>query len=99
MQISVQRSVISYQPTPNWPIFFRLLSVPVLSGRHDLGLLNSLDYKQLAREVTEVKRMLTPFVQKLMAERLPELQDAGWQGQALQGAMGGGDVALAAMEG
>jgi len=43
--------------------------VPVLSGRHDLGLLNSLDYKQLTREVTEVKRMLTPFVQKLKADR------------------------------
>ena len=69
MQISVQRSAISYQPTPSWPIFFRLLWVPVLSGRHDLGLLNSLDYKQLTREVTEVKRMLTPFVQKLKADR------------------------------
>ena len=35
----------------------------------DLNLLNSSDYNQLAREVTEVKRMLTSFTQKLTADR------------------------------
>ena len=35
----------------------------------DLGFLNSSDYEQLAREVTEVKRMLTSFIQKLKADR------------------------------
>jgi len=35
---------------------------------HDLGLLNSPDYEQLAGKVTEVKRMLTSFIQKLRAE-------------------------------
>jgi four helix bundle protein len=35
----------------------------------DLNLLNSSDYNQLAREVTEVKRMLTSFMQKLTADR------------------------------
>ena len=34
----------------------------------DLGLLNSPDYEQLAREVTEVKRMLTSFILKLKAD-------------------------------
>jgi four helix bundle protein len=36
---------------------------------HDLDLLNGSDYEQLAREVTEVKRMLTSFIQKLNADR------------------------------
>lgn len=36
---------------------------------HDLNLLNSSDYGQLASEVGEVKRMLTSFVQKLKADR------------------------------
>jgi four helix bundle protein len=36
---------------------------------HDLGLLDSPDYEQLAREVTEVKRMLTAFIHKLQADR------------------------------
>ena len=35
---------------------------------HDLDLLNSPDYEQLAGEVTEVKRMLTAFIQRLRAE-------------------------------
>ena len=35
----------------------------------DLELLNGLHYKQLAGEVTEVKRMLTSFIQKLKADR------------------------------
>jgi four helix bundle protein len=35
---------------------------------HDLGLLNDLDYGPLAREVTEVKRMLTSFIQTLKAD-------------------------------
>lgn len=35
----------------------------------DLNLLNSSDYNQLAREVTEVKRMLTSLIQKLTADR------------------------------
>lgn len=35
----------------------------------DLKLLNGLHYKQLAGEVTEVKRMLTSFIQELRAER------------------------------
>ena len=35
----------------------------------DLGLLTDTDYKQLAQETTEVKRMLTPFIQKLKADR------------------------------
>jgi four helix bundle protein len=34
----------------------------------DLSLLNSSDYEQLAEKVTEVKRMLTSFIQKLRAE-------------------------------
>lgn len=36
---------------------------------HDLNLLNSSDYGQLASEVGEVKRMLTSFIQKLKADR------------------------------
>jgi len=35
----------------------------------DLNLLNSSDYNQLAREVTEMKRMLTSLTQKLTADR------------------------------
>lgn len=35
----------------------------------DLGLLNSPDYEKLAREVIEVKRMLTGFIKKLKADR------------------------------
>ncbi len=35
---------------------------------HDLGLLNGGRYKQLSEGVIEVKRMLTIFIQKLMAE-------------------------------
>lgn len=35
---------------------------------HDLAFLNDSDYKHLDREVTEVKRMLTSFIQKLKAE-------------------------------
>lgn len=35
----------------------------------DLSLLNSPDYERLAGEVTEVKRMLTSFIQKLKADR------------------------------
>ena len=35
----------------------------------DLDLLNGSDYKWLAGEVTEVKRMLTSFIQKLNADR------------------------------
>ena len=35
---------------------------------HDLDLLNSPDYEQLAGEVTEVKRMLTAFIKRLRAE-------------------------------
>ncbi|MGQ9626774.1 MAG: four helix bundle protein [Anaerolineae bacterium] len=35
----------------------------------DLGLLNGSDYERLAGEVTEVKRMLTSFIQKLKAKR------------------------------
>jgi len=34
----------------------------------DLGLLDKLHYDGLARDVTEVKRMLTAFIQKLNAE-------------------------------
>jgi len=30
---------------------------------HDLGLLNGPDYNQLERDVTEIKRMLTSFIQ------------------------------------
>ncbi len=36
---------------------------------HDLGLLNEAGYDQLAKEVTEVKRMLTSFIQKVGADR------------------------------
>jgi four helix bundle protein len=36
---------------------------------HDLGLLTATDYKQLAQETTEVKRMLTSFIQTLKADR------------------------------
>jgi len=35
----------------------------------DLGFLQNSAYEQLAREVTEVKRMLTSFIQKLTADR------------------------------
>jgi len=35
---------------------------------HDLHLLNGLQYKRLSSEVTEVKRMLTAFMQKLDRE-------------------------------
>ena len=35
---------------------------------HDLNLLDSSAYERLAREVTEVKRMLTSFIRKLKAE-------------------------------
>lgn len=35
----------------------------------DPNLLNSTDYGQLASEVTDVKRMLTSFIQKLKADR------------------------------
>jgi four helix bundle protein len=35
---------------------------------HDLGLLDGARYKQLSGEVVEVKRMLTIFIRKLMAE-------------------------------
>jgi len=35
----------------------------------DLSFLKSSAYEQLAREVTEVKRMLTSFIQKLTADR------------------------------
>jgi four helix bundle protein len=36
---------------------------------HDLKLIPSDRYEELARETTEIKRMLTVLVQKLMAER------------------------------
>lgn len=36
---------------------------------HDLKFLKTPDYEQLASEVTEVKRMLTSFMQKLRADR------------------------------
>lgn len=36
---------------------------------HDLDLLNSSDYEQLASDVSEVRRMLTSFIQKLNADR------------------------------
>ena len=35
---------------------------------HDLGFLNDSVYDELTREVTEVKRMLTSFLQKLKAD-------------------------------
>jgi four helix bundle protein len=34
----------------------------------DLGLLTNMDYEQLTSGVTEVKRMLTSFIQKLKAD-------------------------------
>lgn len=34
----------------------------------DLGFLNGSDYEQLTGEATEVKRMLTSFIQKLKAD-------------------------------
>ena len=36
---------------------------------HDLGFLNSRDYERMVNEVTEIKRMLTSFIQKLRADR------------------------------
>jgi four helix bundle protein len=36
---------------------------------NELDMLNSADHKRLTKEVTEVKRMLTPFIKKLKAER------------------------------
>jgi four helix bundle protein len=36
---------------------------------HDLNLLNTICYERLATDVTEVKRMLAPFIQKLKADR------------------------------
>ena len=35
----------------------------------DLKLLKDSDYEQLERQVTEVKRMLAPFIKRLRAER------------------------------
>ena len=35
---------------------------------HDLKLLDTADHERLTKEVTEIKRMLTSFVQKLMAD-------------------------------
>ncbi len=35
----------------------------------DLGLVDAANYDQLARETTEVKRMLTSFIQTLKADR------------------------------
>ena len=35
----------------------------------DLGFLKTAEYEALAREVTEVKRMLCSFIQKLKADR------------------------------
>lgn len=35
---------------------------------HDLGLLNTPDHECLTKEVTEVKRMLTSFTKKLIAD-------------------------------
>ena len=35
---------------------------------HDLGFLNDSVYDELTREVSEVKRMLTSFLQKLKAD-------------------------------
>lgn len=35
---------------------------------HDLGLLHAENYDRLLRDVTEVKRMLTSFIQKLKAD-------------------------------
>jgi len=35
----------------------------------DLHLLNSADYERLSKDVTEVKRMLTAFIQKFGADR------------------------------
>jgi hypothetical protein len=35
----------------------------------DLNLLNAADYTALAKQTTEVKRMLTGFQQKLTADR------------------------------
>ena len=36
---------------------------------NELGLIENREYEGLAREVTEVKRMLTSFIQKLKADR------------------------------
>lgn len=36
---------------------------------YDLSLLNANDYKPLEANVTEIKRMLTSFIQKLRAEK------------------------------
>lgn len=36
---------------------------------HDLDLLPATEYKQLAEETTEVKRMLTSFIQTIRASR------------------------------
>jgi four helix bundle protein len=36
---------------------------------HDLNLLETTEYKELTGEVTEVKRTLTSFIQKLKADR------------------------------
>jgi four helix bundle protein len=36
---------------------------------HDLNLAETTEYKEITGEVTEVKRMLTPFIHKLKADR------------------------------
>lgn len=36
---------------------------------NELGLIENREYKGLAREIPEVKRMLTAFIQKLKADR------------------------------
>lgn len=44
----------------SWNIIFILA--------HDLGFLNDSVYDELAKEITEVKRKLTSFLQKLKAD-------------------------------
>jgi four helix bundle protein len=61
--------------TPNWARFLGIalgsaseLEYHLLLA-HDLNLLETTEYKELTGEVTEVKRMLTLFIQKLKADR------------------------------
>jgi hypothetical protein len=45
------------------------IGTPTVDMARDLKLLKVTDYAELARQTTEVKRMLTGLIQKLTADR------------------------------
>jgi four helix bundle protein len=61
--------------TPSWRVFLQIamgsaseLEYHLLLAR-DLEYLDGSNYERLANQVTEVKRMLTSFIQTLKADR------------------------------